>query len=179
MECNEVGMSYQISSKIVRNMAKTGYMYICPEESHYSALHTNISTLMVIQLSVYFMFIIDDMIERNSVSVTLHDVDLSALCQLIDYAYTGEISITEENVQVILERNNHICWWLRLDLIHSFERGNVLSGSRATDVAKHTENSYHLRRGKTSQIAHFWHVWRDVARKRIEILLWNDWGTPS
>lgn len=44
---------------------------------------------------------IDDMIERNSVNVTLHDVDPTALRQLIDYAYSGEITITEDNVQVI------------------------------------------------------------------------------
>lgn len=40
------------------------------------------------------------MIERNSVNVTLHDVDPTALRQLIDYAYSGEITITEDNVQV-------------------------------------------------------------------------------
>lgn len=42
------------------------------------------------------------MIERNSVTVTLHDVDPTALCQLIDYAYTGEITISEDNVQVTI-----------------------------------------------------------------------------
>lgn len=47
---------------------------------------------------------IDDMIERNSMNVTLHDVDPTALRQLIDYAYTGEITITEDNVQVYLNR---------------------------------------------------------------------------
>lgn len=40
------------------------------------------------------------MLERNSVSITLHDVDPTALRQLIDYTYTGEITITEDNVQV-------------------------------------------------------------------------------
>lgn len=40
------------------------------------------------------------MIERNSVNVKLHDVDPTALRQLIDYTYTGEITITEDNVQV-------------------------------------------------------------------------------
>lgn len=44
--------------------------------------------------------ITDDMIERNSVHVTLHDVDPTALRQLIDYTYTGEVTITEDNVQV-------------------------------------------------------------------------------
>lgn len=43
---------------------------------------------------------IDDMIERNSVNITLHDVDSTALSQLIEYTYTGEITITEDNVQV-------------------------------------------------------------------------------
>lgn len=44
------------------------------------------------------------MIERNSVTVTLHDVDPTALRQLIDYAYTGEITITEDNVQVTITK---------------------------------------------------------------------------
>ena len=49
-----------------------------------------------------FISILDDMIERTSVSITLHDVDPTALRQLIDYTYTGEITITEDNVQVRL-----------------------------------------------------------------------------
>lgn len=40
------------------------------------------------------------MLERNSVSITLHDVDPTALRQLIEYTYSGEITITEDNVQV-------------------------------------------------------------------------------
>lgn len=42
----------------------------------------------------------DDMIERNSVNITLHDVDPTALHSLVEYTYTGEITITEDNVQV-------------------------------------------------------------------------------
>lgn len=42
------------------------------------------------------------MLERNRAQVTLHDVDPTALKQLIDYTYTGEITITEDNVQVLL-----------------------------------------------------------------------------
>lgn len=34
--------------------------------------------------------------------VTLHDIDGPALRQLVEYAYTGEILITEDNVQVLL-----------------------------------------------------------------------------
>lgn len=44
---------------------------------------------------------LDDMLERNSVSITLHDVDPTALRQLIEYTYSGEITITEDNVQVL------------------------------------------------------------------------------
>lgn len=40
------------------------------------------------------------MLERNKVNVTLHNIDPSALRQLIDYVYTGEITISEDNVQV-------------------------------------------------------------------------------
>lgn len=42
----------------------------------------------------------DDMLERNSVHIKLHDVDPTALRQLVDYTYTGDITITEDNVQV-------------------------------------------------------------------------------
>lgn len=40
------------------------------------------------------------MMERNQNVVTMHDVSPLALRQLIDYAYSGEITITEDNVQV-------------------------------------------------------------------------------
>lgn len=40
------------------------------------------------------------MLERNTGNVTLHDVDPLALKQLIEYTYCGEITITEDNVQV-------------------------------------------------------------------------------
>jgi len=48
----------------------------------------------------FCFFIQDDMLERNCDHVTLHDVDPTALRQLIDYTYSGEITITEDNVQV-------------------------------------------------------------------------------
>lgn len=44
------------------------------------------------------------MIERNSVNITLHDVDPTALHSLVEYTYTGEITITEDNVQVNVRR---------------------------------------------------------------------------
>lgn len=40
------------------------------------------------------------MAEKHKSEITMHDVDASALQKLIEFAYTGEIIITEENVQV-------------------------------------------------------------------------------
>lgn len=44
----------------------------------------------------------DDMLESKSEVIELHEIDAPSLKQLIDFAYTGEIIITEENVQVLL-----------------------------------------------------------------------------
>lgn len=65
----------------------------------------------------------DDMIERNSVNITLHDVDPTALRQLIDYTYTGEITITEDNVQVtnlIKYLPSHLFPWLCFPFAHHY-----------------------------------------------------------
>jgi len=43
-----------------------------------------------------------EMAERNKSVITLHDLDINALNLLVDYAYTGQICITEENVQSLL-----------------------------------------------------------------------------
>ena len=48
------------------------------------------------------MNIADDMLERTQGIVRLHDIDVIAIKDLIDYIYTGEITITEQNVQVLL-----------------------------------------------------------------------------
>lgn len=42
------------------------------------------------------------MAEKAASEVVLHDVDHTALQLLVDYSYTGEIHITEDNVQVTL-----------------------------------------------------------------------------
>ncbi|XP_058818193.1 kelch-like protein 17 [Topomyia yanbarensis] len=63
----------------------------------------NAHKVILASVSPYFYAMFnDDMLERNRDVVTLHDIDPSSLKQLIDYAYSGEITITEENVQVLL-----------------------------------------------------------------------------
>lgn len=46
--------------------------------------------------------ILADMKEHESNEITLHDVDPTAIELLIEYAYTGQIVITPDNVQVLL-----------------------------------------------------------------------------
>ena len=42
------------------------------------------------------------MVEKNQKEVTIHDLDALALTLLVDFSYTGEIVISEDNVQVLL-----------------------------------------------------------------------------
>lgn len=45
------------------------------------------------------------MAEKMQSEVELHDVDLGALQLLVEYSYTGQVHITDENVQVYLEND--------------------------------------------------------------------------
>ena len=47
----------------------------------------------------YSVFL-DDMAEKNLKDITIHDVDPLALTLLVDFSYTGELSVCEDNVQV-------------------------------------------------------------------------------
>ena len=42
----------------------------------------------------------DDLVEKRMSEITIHDVDALALTLLVDFAYTGELVVCEENVQV-------------------------------------------------------------------------------
>jgi len=44
----------------------------------------------------------DDLVEKTKKEVTIHDLDPLALTLLVDFSYTGEIVISEDNVQVLL-----------------------------------------------------------------------------
>ena len=45
-------------------------------------------------------FFPDDLLEKTKKEVTIHDLDPLALTLLVDFSYTGEIVISEDNVQV-------------------------------------------------------------------------------
>lgn len=49
---------------------------------------------------------LDDMLEKNMSTISIHDVDPQAMKCLIEYAYTGQLVITEENVLTILPAAN-------------------------------------------------------------------------
>ena len=46
------------------------------------------------------------MAEKNLPEITIHDVDPLALTLLVDFAYTGELAVCEDNVQVRMENYN-------------------------------------------------------------------------
>ena len=52
--------------------------------------------------SPYFNAMFTGFEERNQTRVTLVNVDPEALRILVDYVYTSEVEVTEENVQVSL-----------------------------------------------------------------------------
>ena len=49
---------------------------------------------------IFFSLFSDDLVEKNQKEVTIHDLDPLALTLLVDFSYTGEIVISEDNVQV-------------------------------------------------------------------------------
>ncbi|XP_035215653.1 kelch-like protein 17 isoform X2 [Stegodyphus dumicola] len=53
--------------------------------------------------SAYFHAMFNcEMSEKDKSSITMHDVDPGALQLLVDFAYTGEVLISEDNVQALL-----------------------------------------------------------------------------
>ncbi|PNF39480.1 Kelch-like protein 17 [Cryptotermes secundus] len=68
-------------------------------------IHAHRVVLASVSPYFYAMFN-DDLVEKLQEEVTLHDVDAAALQQLVDYSYTGEILITEDNVQVLLSASS-------------------------------------------------------------------------
>ena len=54
-------------------------------------------------MSILFLFwTVGDMSESKAKKIEIKDVDGQTLSKLIDYIYTAEIEVTEENVQVKL-----------------------------------------------------------------------------
>lgn len=65
-----------------------------------SATLVDVQSTSIQQL--HCLTILGDMKEHESNEVALHDVDPTAIELLIEYAYTGQIIITPDNVQVLL-----------------------------------------------------------------------------
>ena len=59
-------------------------------------------TFLLLILTQNFLTFLDDLVEKNQKEITIHDLDALALTLLVDFAYTGEIVISEDNVQVQL-----------------------------------------------------------------------------
>ena len=57
------------------------------------------------------------MTEKNLAEITIHDVDPLALTLLVNFSYTGELSVCEDNVQV---KNKEILLGFLTTFCHSF-----------------------------------------------------------
>ena len=58
--------------------------------------------LYILSLNIQSFSITDDLVEKNQKEITIHDLDALALTLLVDFSYTGEIVISEDNVQVVI-----------------------------------------------------------------------------
>ena len=67
----------------------------------------------------FFAMFTGELSESKQTNVTMKDVDPLALEMLLEFAYTAEIQVTEENVQVISETDNPM--YLCLLEIFNFE----------------------------------------------------------
>lgn len=57
---------------------------------------------MLLSLSLSRFVAADEMAEKNKTVITLHDIECNALNHLIEFAYSGRITISEDNVQSLL-----------------------------------------------------------------------------
>lgn len=92
---------YRLSFSAINRMRQHSQLCDVTLKIGPDAIHAH--RLVLAAVSPYFNAMFnDDMVEKMRPEVTLHDVDGVALRQLIEYSYTGEILITEDNVQVLL-----------------------------------------------------------------------------
>ncbi|XP_037077641.1 kelch-like protein 17 [Pollicipes pollicipes] len=76
---------------------------LCDVEFVVGELKINAHRIVLAACSPYFsaMFT-SDLAEKRQCQITLHDIDPHAIQLLVDFAYTGELQISEDNVQVLL-----------------------------------------------------------------------------
>ncbi|XP_043246385.1 kelch-like protein 17 [Amphibalanus amphitrite] len=76
---------------------------LCDVEFVVGDLKINAHRIVLAACSPYFsaMFT-NDLAEKRQCQITLHDIDAHAIQLLVDFAYTGELQICEDNVQALL-----------------------------------------------------------------------------
>ena len=88
---------------------------------------------------------IDDLAEKSQKVIRIHEIDPDAMQQLVNYAYTGDMMITEDNVQASI---SHLFYPLHITLLYEIE---------ATDKNKigvqfmENESTYKTSKRKTIQ----------------------------
>ncbi|XP_060870643.1 ring canal kelch homolog [Metopolophium dirhodum] len=71
--------------------------------------------IVLVAASPYFRAMFSNFVENNKDFVTIRELDSTILQLLVDYIYTGEIMVTKENVQVLLQAASV----LQLDYVNS------------------------------------------------------------
>uniref|UniRef100_A0A1B6D3K8 Kelch-like protein diablo n=1 Tax=Clastoptera arizonana TaxID=38151 RepID=A0A1B6D3K8_9HEMI len=124
MSAQANGESQDLTSRISNNNPLTHYFHQSPEHCSvsFAAINkmrqnsqlcdvilrvgmNNIHAHRVVLASTspyFYAMFNDDMAEKLQKEVELRDIDPVALQLLVEYSYTGEVQITEENVQVLL-----------------------------------------------------------------------------
>ncbi|EDV26409.1 uncharacterized protein TRIADDRAFT_22276 [Trichoplax adhaerens] len=101
--CHHYYQSFAKNSfTVIRQLLSDGYL--CDVELHIGQWQFPCHRLILASFSSYFrsMFT-SNMIETTLHHITIHEVDQQAASMLVQYAYNGELAITKDNVQALLE----------------------------------------------------------------------------
>lgn len=97
--------------------------------------------------------------EQISTEIILHDIDATAIELLLDYAYTGQVTITADNVQVLLPASGLLqmqevkeaCCRFLMKQLHPT---NCLGIRSFAGETKNSESFFNFRNGKFHFIRH-------------------------
>ncbi|KAL9914404.1 kelch repeat and BTB domain-containing protein 8-like isoform 1-T1 [Glossina fuscipes fuscipes] len=98
---------WRSSRRVIRNYMKSTYTYcdfnFILEDGEQLYCHQNILGVV----SPYFDAMFNSaMEEKSNKSAKMQDIDANVFRQIVDYCYTGEISLNEDNVKSILSASN-------------------------------------------------------------------------